>query len=288
MRLRCTRLKGVACSQSAVCMTFCGRLSCTRRELAGAFGPWGGGQVHVINHHCIVLRPKKGIWTAPLLETALCLFKCCMSAQARSTWCPCNGVPAAQRSQLSRIPNCTPACSTEEPHTLLAIVATLDVLTAQMDMLSVYGCLSEVMLVCPCKPQPCLANRPTRWLSRPSQQRWRVPDPGISDSALAPLKGLRWVQLWSSAPRGCQEFAMLARPFTPVAQGHGQRTPSVALLLTSPSMKQHTVLGTMGDTSVGAATILFETWCWQQGQGIMCVSCPCTPEDRSVLTLAKA
>ena len=35
-----------------------------------------------------------------------------------------------------------PACSTEARHTLLATVATLNVLTAQMDMLSVYGCLS--------------------------------------------------------------------------------------------------------------------------------------------------
>ena len=144
------------------------------------------------------------------------------------------------------------------------------------------------MLVWPCKPQPCLANRPTRWLSRPSQQRWRALDPGISDSALAPLKGLRGVQLWSSAPRGRQDFAMLASQSSPVAQGHGQRTLHDALLLTSPSVKQHIVLGTMSDTLVSAPTLLFETWCWQQGQGIMCVSCPCTPEDRSVLGSAKA
>ena len=49
--------------------------------MAGAFGAWGGGQVHVIDHHCIVLRPKQGICIAPLLEAALSLFKCCMSAK---------------------------------------------------------------------------------------------------------------------------------------------------------------------------------------------------------------
>ena len=257
--------------------------------MAGAFGAWGGGQVHVINHHRIVLRPKQGICTAPLLEAALYLFNCCMSAHARSSWCPCNGVPAAQRPQLSRIPDCTSACSTEARHMLPAIAATLTVLTAQMDMLSVYGCQSgRGSAGLAMQASAVSSQQAHERLSRPSQQRWRVLDPGISNSALAPLTGLRGVQLWSSAPRGQQDFAMLASQSSPVAQGHGQWTLGFALLLTCPSVKRHIVLGTRGDTWVSAPTLLSETWCWQQGQGIMCVSCSCTPEDRSVLAAAKA
>ena len=144
------------------------------------------------------------------------------------------------------------------------------------------------MLVWPCKPQPCLANRPTRWLSRLSQQRWRALDPGISDSALAPLKGLRGVQYWSSAPRGQQDVAMLASQSSPVAQGRGQQTLHDALLVTSPSVKQHIVLGTMSDTLVSAPNPPVRDLVLATRTGHHVCVLPMHPEDRSVLGSAKA